>query len=208
MAGQKSQACRDTRAGPPWRRAPRIYLGVRPDRYVGGPVVKQGAQARASLWGRVAVNFQCFKILAKRQSACGRGALNRASWYSDRAAGMARSLARTKNLDKSSYNLSSGASPGQWTEGTKHGRLRTKKATRGGEVSYEPTEGADDYNWVRAECKAARLGHGTHMNGNRSCNLSRAGCQKAHPKNQEWGHVALSFGDELLKVLRKSTSSN
>ena len=36
-----SQACRDTWAGPPWGRAPWIYLGVRPDGYVGGPVVKR-----------------------------------------------------------------------------------------------------------------------------------------------------------------------
>ena len=36
---------------------PGIYLGVRPDGYVGGPVVKQGA--RASLRGSIAVNHQC-----------------------------------------------------------------------------------------------------------------------------------------------------
>ena len=162
-------------------------------------MVKRGA--RTSLLGYIAVNFQCFKIQAKRQSACGRGALVTAPWDSDRAGGSARSLARTKNLDKSSYNISRRGAPS--TVGSER-----RRRSEGGKVSYEPTGGADDYNWVRAECKAARLGHGTHMNGNRSCNLSRAGCQKAHPKNQEWGHVALSFGDELLKVLRKSTSSN
>ena len=57
MAGRMSQACRDTRASQPWRWAPWIYLGVWPDGYVGGPVVKWGA--RASLWGRIAVNDQC-----------------------------------------------------------------------------------------------------------------------------------------------------
>ena len=57
MAGRTSQACLDTLAGPPWRRAPGIYLGVRPDGYVGGLVVKRGA--RESLWGCIAVNFQC-----------------------------------------------------------------------------------------------------------------------------------------------------
>ena len=45
MAGRMSQACRDTRAGPPWRQAPGICLSVRPDGYVGGPVVKRGARA-------------------------------------------------------------------------------------------------------------------------------------------------------------------
>ena len=99
----------DTRAGPPRGRAPGIYLGVRPDRYVGGPVVKRGA--RTSLLGYIAVNFQCFKIQAKRQSACGRGALVTAPWDSDRAGGSARSLARTKNLDKSSYNISRRGAP-------------------------------------------------------------------------------------------------
>ena len=149
ITSRRSQACWDTLAGPPWGRSPGIYLGVRPDRYLGGPVVKRGA--RASLRGCIAVNFQCFKIRSKRQSACGSGALVRASWDSDRAGGSARSLARTMNLDKSSYNHSSGTSPGQWTGGAKHGRLRTKKAKRGGEVSYEPTGGADDYNWGSAD---------------------------------------------------------
>ena len=44
-AARLSQACQDTRAGPPWMRAPGIYRGVRPDGYVGGPVVKRGARA-------------------------------------------------------------------------------------------------------------------------------------------------------------------
>ena len=113
-----------------------------------------------------------------------------------------------ENLDKSRYNHSRGTSPGQKAGSIKHCRLRTKKAKRGGEVSYEPTGEADDYNWVRVECKAARLGHGTFMNGNRSCNLLRAGCQMAHSIIQEWGHDTVSFGDELLKALHKSTSSN
>ena len=63
MAGRMNQACLDTRAGPPWRWAPGIYLGVWPDGYVGGPVVKRGACA--SLRGSISVNNQCFKILAK-----------------------------------------------------------------------------------------------------------------------------------------------
>ena len=111
MVGRTSQACWDTRAGPPWGRAPGIYLGVRPDGYVGGPVVKRGA--RASLRGCIAVNFQCFKIRSKRQSACGSGALVRASWDSDRAGGSARSLARTMNLDKSGSVWPAMAKPGR-----------------------------------------------------------------------------------------------
>ena len=47
------------------------------DGYVGRPVVKRCACG--SLRGRIALNNQCFKIRAKRQSAGGRGALVRAS---------------------------------------------------------------------------------------------------------------------------------
>ena len=77
MTGQKSQACRDTLAGPLWRRAPGIYLGVRPDGYVGGPVVKWGACA--SLRGSIVVNNQClatrvhgFKFSCRWQWRAGR----------------------------------------------------------------------------------------------------------------------------------------
>ena len=61
------------------------------------------------------------------QSVCGDGALIRASWNSERAGGSARSLTRTKNLDKSNYNHPVGGDTPARDGGTKHNQALSKK---------------------------------------------------------------------------------
>ena len=112
----------------------------------------------------------------------------------------ARSLARTKNLDKSSYNQPVGGDTRARDRGTnlKHGQVLSKKAEWGCYL-----RSATLPHWIRAGVQGGKTRARNSWMGSDSATFHTPIVRRSCSTTRKWGRVTVCFGDELSKFCEK-----